>query len=395
MRQRVLWVTTSPLIVNHFLLGHLRALSAVYDVTLAVNTREPYALRLASIDCRLAGIEIVRKISPLRDLAAGFALWRRMRAEGYAAVHSFAPKAGLLAMIAARLAGVPVRLHTFQGEVWATRRGWMRLLLKAADRLSASLATHVLVVGEGEKRFLAGEGVLRGTTGSVLANGSIAGVDLQRFKPDAEARARLRAQLGIDQQATVLLFLGRIARDKGVLDLARAFRVVAASRSQVHLVVAGPDEDALQDEIRAAVQPCAERLHCSEIVETPEAWLAAADLLCLPSYREGFPNVILEAAAVGIPALGSRIYGVSDAILEGRTGALHEPANPADLERKLAGLLDDAPARQSLGQAARERVLRDFDSRQVIAALLAFYAGILARAEEPREPGGDSPQARL
>ena len=369
-------MTTSPLIVNHFLLGHLKALSRDYDVTLAVNAAEPYALRLEGIECRLAPIEIVRKISPLRDLAAVFALWRCMRAGRFMAVHSFAPKAGLLAMIAAWLAHVPLRLHTFQGEVWATRQGLMRHLLKSADRLSARLATHVLVVGEGERNFLLREKVLRGAAGTVLALGSIAGVDLDRFKPDSAARTRVRAALSIGEQATLLLFLGRIARDKGILDLVHAFRAISETRRDLHLVIAGPDEDGLGEELRAAAQPFDHALHCIGLVDAPQDWLAGADLLCLPSDREGFPNVILEAAAVGVPALASRIYGVTDAIIDGRTGTLHEPADVADIAAKLARLVDDPAARRRLGQSASDRVRKDFDSTDVIAAMVAFYRGL-------------------
>lgn len=395
MKPRVLLVTTSPLIVNHFLLGHLRALSAQYEVTLAVNTNEPYALRLEGIDCTLQGIAIERKISPLRDLAAVIALFRSIRAGRFAVVHSLAPKAGLLAMLAAWLGRVPARVHTFQGEVWATRRGFMRQLLKTADRVSAALATHVLVVGEGERRFLVSEGVLREACASVLAKGSIAGVDLQRFKPDSDARARVRASLGVSERATLLLFLGRIARDKGVLDLAQAFRSVADTRGDVHLVIAGPDEDRLGNEIRAVARPFEDRLHCIGLVDSPQDLLAAADLLCLPSYREGFPNVVLEAAAVGIASLASRVYGVTDAIIDGRTGVLHVPADVTDIAAKLALLLDDPATRRRLGDAARERVRRDFDGKDVISAMVAFYDRLTGNAAKGSPRISRSVQARL
>lgn len=379
MKPKILVVTTSPLIVNHFLRGPLKALAQDYDVTLGVNASEPYRLRLEDIDCRVVPLRIERKIAPVRDLAALFALWRCMRAGQFALVHSFAPKAGLLAMIAGWFARVPIRLHTFQGEVWVTRRGLVRQLLKAADRLTARLATHALVVGEGERQFLIREGVL-GEESAVLAKGSIAGIDIERFRPDPAARARIRSSLQIGENATVLLFLGRIARDKGILDLAAAFRSTAQARPDLHLVIAGPDEENLQHEIGHAAQAVRARLHFPGLLENPAEWLAAADVLCLPSYREGFPVVILEAAAVGIPSLGSRIYGVSDAIIDACTGVLHEPASVPDIAAKLAALADDPRARLALGQAARARVRRDFDSAQVIAALVGFYRRL--------DPGG-------
>ena len=155
-------------------------------------TAEAEAATVAATEVVAVTVETAADVEKyFSDLAALFVLWRRMRAGRFAIVHSFAPKAGLLAMTAAWLARVPNRLHTFQGEVWVTRRGLMRHLLKAADRLMARLATHVLVVGEGEREFLIREGVLCKES-EVLAKGSIGGVDVVRFRPDPAARMRIR-----------------------------------------------------------------------------------------------------------------------------------------------------------------------------------------------------------
>ncbi|MSP98691.1 MAG: glycosyltransferase, partial [Betaproteobacteria bacterium] len=229
----------------------------------------------------------------------------------------------------------------------------------------------------GERRFLVDEGVLRSEKSTVLANGSIAGIDIERFRPDSVSRARIRALLKIDQQATVLIFLGRIARDKGILDLARAFKHIAGGRTDLHLIVAGPDEENLQQEISLAAEPVCGRLHFPGLLEDSAEWLAAADVLCLPSYREGFPVVVLEAAAVGIPSLGSRIYGVTDAIVEGRTGLLHEPSNVPDIVAKLTMLVGNPALRQTLGQAALARARTEFDSRHVVAAMVQLYARLI------------------
>jgi len=376
--------------VNHFLRGHLKALAQNYDINLGVNVSEPYRLRLQGINCRVVPIRIERKIAPLRDFVALVTLLRCMRAGEFALVHSFTPKAGLLAMIAGWLTRVPLRLHTFQGEVWVTRRGFMRRLLKAADWLTARLTTHALVVGEGERQFLIREGVLEKNS-IVLAKGSIAGIDVECFRPNPAARDQIRTSLKIGENATVLLFLGRIARDKGIMDLANAFRCTAEKRPDLHLVVAGPDEENLRQEIDFATQSVRDRVHFAGLLENPADWLAAADILCLPSYREGFPVVILEAAGVGIPSLGSRIYGVSDAIVDGVTGLLHEPANVPDISSKLSSLVDDRIARVALGQAARARVIKDFDSRQVITALVEFYRQLDPGGRRPSRPRKNSP----
>jgi len=293
-------------------------------------------------------------------------------------VHTLTPKAGLLGMLAARLAGVPVRLHTFQGEVWVTRRGALRWLLKSLDRLLARLATDLLVVSASERAFLIATGLIPAAKSRVLNHGSIAGVNCERFKPDASARAALRAELGIPADALVFLFVGRLKRDKGVLDLACAFAALSRETTACRLLIVGPDEDGLLPEIEQVCSTCRSHLHVAGLSAVPERYMAASDLLCLPSYREGFPTTIIEAAATGLPAVASRIYGITDAIVEGDTGLLFEAGDVQQLALSMRTLAGDADLRRQMGQKARERALRDFSQAQLTAALLARYRELLS-----------------
>jgi glycosyltransferase involved in cell wall biosynthesis len=372
-RKAVCVVTTTPLIINFFLRGSLTALASSYDLTVIVNLNEPYKPNLSGINLRVIPVRIERRISPFRDMAALARLVWILVTRDFRVVHSVAPKAGLLAMLAAWLARVPIRIHTFQGETWAARSGLLRFLLKGADRIVARLATHRLVVSRSEQEFLVDQGVLPSGRSLVLASGSISGVDVARFHADLAARGRMRRKFDLADADLVFLFLGRIARDKGVLDLAEAFASVAAEFPRARLLVVGPDEDGMRPLIPARAGGAAAKLRFGDITDSPEEVIAAADVICLPSYREAFGMVILEAAAAGIPAVASRIYGITDAVVEGETGLLHEPRNPGDLASQMKRLAGDPGLRRALGEAACARVHREFRSERVIEELLKFY----------------------
>jgi len=370
--KKICLVTTSPLIVNFFLLPFLASLGRVYRVSLAVNPDEDTALADGH-GAEVIALPIRRKISPWSDLRTLALLIRLFRERRFDAIHSFSPKAGLLAMVAAWIARIPVRIHIFQGEVWLTRKGAMRLLLKFLDRLVARLATHVLVVSRSERAFLIREGVIRVASSKVLADGSIVGVDAKRFHPDPSVRAEIRRLLGIRERDFFILFLGRLTMDKGVLDLAMAFAQLATTRREAHLVLVGPDEDHLRGAVEELCTGCSGRVHVVDLTNTPERYLAAADVLCLPSLREGFPTAIIEAAAAGVPAVGSRIYGITDAIIEGETGLLHTPADANDLAEKMEMLMKDPALRERLGARARQRAVAEFNQQRLTQALLDFY----------------------
>jgi glycosyltransferase involved in cell wall biosynthesis len=343
-----------------------------YDVALAVNAAEGVSL-LPGLPTRVHSVPILRPIAPVSDIVALWKLYRLFRAERFDAVHSVSPKGGLLAMTGAWLARVPVRAHMFTGQVWVTRTGLMRQLLKATDRWIATVATHVLADSPSQREFLIENGIVSPDRCAVLASGSISGVDVARFKPDPEARAAVRSELGLDESALVVLFLGRINHDKGVLDLAAAFGELHARVPGLALLLVGPDEDGLRNAVLERAGVGAPAVRFVEYTRAPERYLAAADVLCLPSYREGFGSVVIEAGAAGIPSVGSRIYGLTDAIVDGETGFLHAPGDVTDIVAKLAPVLTDPELRRGLGKRARARALRDFSEETVSRALLDFY----------------------
>jgi glycosyltransferase involved in cell wall biosynthesis len=216
----------------------------------------------------------------------------------------------------------------------------------------------------------------------VLGLGSISGVDLERFHPDLNLRQSIRAQLGVPDEACLLLFLGRLNRDKGIFDLAQAFARLARDFSQVWLAMVGPDEAGVENRFNALCGDALARVVRVDYTAVPEQYMAAADVFVLPSYREGFGSVVIEAAACGVPAVASRIYGLTDAVEEGETGLLHPPGDVAALHETLVRICADSGLRARMGEKARLRAGANFSMASVTAGLLDFYEKILGTGNQ-------------
>lgn len=371
-------IVSSELTVKAFLISHLKALREEYRVTVVANTDNPVFLHPYGLDTiEVVPVAIPREISPFKDLVAFFALFRFFQSREFVLIHSVTPKAGLLAMLAGFVARIPVRFHTFTGQVWATRTGFMRFLLKNMDRLLAAAATDVMADSSSQRDFLVANRVVLPRKISVLANGSISGVDLDRFQPRPEKRAEIRHDLKIPENSVLFLYVGRLNRDKGILDLALAFARVAGRFDSVRLMFVGPDEGGLRGEVMAICKAVAAQVTFVGYTKTPEEYMAAADVFCLPSYREGFGSVVIEAAAVGIPAIASRIYGIVDAVVEKETGLLFAPGEVDQIVAAMEWMIGNQDKRKAMGQAARIRAARDFSRQLATDALLGRYHDIL------------------
>ncbi|MEY3654224.1 MAG: hypothetical protein RL739_2394 [Pseudomonadota bacterium] len=377
MRHALVFVATTPFAVNAFLRTHLLALAETHDVTLCVNTTAYPLVDDVARAVRVRHIDIARKISPWQDLRALFQLLHCFWEIRPATVHSLTPKAGLLAMLAGWLARVPWRFHTFTGQVWATKTGIGRSVLKGIDRLIAMCASRVFADSASQCRFLEAEGVVRYGGVNVLGQGSMAGVDLARFRPDPAARAALRTKTGVADAVPVFIFVGRLVRDKGIFDLVEAFATLNARHGQWELWMVGPDEESLQANLQNEGQRLGARIRWFGPTPVPERYMAAADVFVLPSYREGFGSVVIEAAACGIPTIAYRIDGLVDAIVENHTGCFVDVGNVKELSQTMERLGSNPEVLGKLGKAARQRAFNDFSSSTVSAAWLAFYGSVL------------------
>lgn len=384
-RPDICFVVTSRLVVRFFLVDIINCLSESHDIVLVVNNDHEEDVDLSDIRAEIVHIRIERKISVFRDLAALCKLTWFLALVRPRVVHSISPKGGLLAMTAGFIARIPERIHTFTGQVWVSRRGAMRALLKTLDKALAAFATRLLADSNSQCAFLVEQGIARKDKIRVLASGSVCGVDVGRFAPSPQRRARTRKRLGIEDDACVFLFIGRMNRDKGVLDLGRAFLPVAMRYPHIWLLFVGPDEEGMIDALGRICAPVADRVRFAGYTSRPEDYTAAADVLCLPSYREGFGVMIIEAAASGIPAIGSRIYGITDAVVDGETGMLFPPGDVDTLARAMEKFAADPLLSARMGKAARKRAVSCFSQKMLEYAWEEFYFDILGpRGERSR-----------
>lgn len=362
---------TYPLLV--FMKPHIAMLSDQYDVTLIANGAESELAALLNENVRFIPVGIERKISLWRDVKALFKLYGIFRKERFDVVHSIMPKSALLGMLAAFCARVPHRLHMFTGQVWATKTGFSRWALKMLDKLIAKSATHLLADSFSQRQFLINEHVVNENKIKVLGKGSICGVDIQRFQPNPKAREQIRRDLNIPADAIVYLFLGRLNKDKGVQDLANAFVELSSQASNAHLLVVGPDEGGMDEILNVVLSDVFTRFHRIGFTVRPEDYMACADIFCLPSYREGFGSVIIEAASVGLPAVASDIYGLVDAVSNLKTGLLHPAKDVQAIKLALLQLYQNSSLREKMGKAAFMRAHMCFSSDIVANEMRLYY----------------------
>jgi glycosyltransferase involved in cell wall biosynthesis len=324
-------------------------------------------------------IPMTRRMTPLRDIQALARLWSTLRRIRPEIVHAHTPKAGLLGMMAASLAGVPTRLYHLHGLPLLTARGPTRWILAVTERLSCALATQVLCVGGSLEDAAVVEGLVSRSKSRVLGAGSINGVDAQaRFAPDRygqDARRAERLRLGIPPDALVFSFVGRVVRDKGLEELMNAWEVVSAALPHARLLVVGEVEierDALDarlvrrmDDTRTVVR--------SGFVDELGPTYAASDVVVLPTHREGFPNVPLEAAAMALPVITTRAVGARDSVIDGVTGTLVAVGDAQALADAMIAYGRDADRRREHGRAGRRWVCERFVPDVLWRAILAIY----------------------
>jgi len=370
--KKIFILAASPLTIEFFFRPHINVLAKEYDVYLAFNkVNDDYVLPL-NLPVTQIQLDIYRKVSILADIRCFFQLISLYKKYRFDIVLTLVPKAGLLGIASAWLTRIPVRIHIFQGEVWSNCRGILRSIYKYADTVTALFATHILAVSHSEKSFLVGSGVVDARKIQVLGAGSIGGVDLKRFNPNSYSSKSIRSELGIPVEAFVIIFIGRIVRDKGIFELVDAFNLLSRQYLNIHLLIVGPDEEGLAGTLFNPSKSNASKVTVIGYTRNPERYLSAANILCLPSHREGFGMVILEAAAMGIPAIGSKIYGVSDAILDNETGLLFQKGSAKSLADKIKKIIEDPNLQQSLGAAAKLNVQNHFDADQVIKQYVDF-----------------------
>jgi glycosyltransferase involved in cell wall biosynthesis len=379
-------ISTVPFFLVSQLRGQVEYLSNLGMNVVLISSSGPELAQLnLSANLNHKTIELPRNLNIFFDFIALVKLFFLFRKEKFAIVHSTTPKAGMLSAIASFVARVPVRLHTFTGQPWVTMRNPLRFAARACDKLIGLLNTKCYADSESQRQFLIDEHIVSSDRISVIGKGSLAGVDVKRFSAERyrpEERQQLRKELCISPDSTVLVFVGRITNDKGIRELLSAFRRVVCLGYNIDLLLVGPSDSecggtrtTLTTELKSIP-----RLRLIGYTETPERFLSVANLLCLPSYREGFGTVVIEAASMGVPTLGTEINGLIDAIEHGKTGLLVAPRNEDALFEGLLSLLNSPQMMQTMGCLALKRCHEYFNSTVVNGKLANEYASCLKKA---------------
>lgn len=377
-RIKLVQITTVPVTLNFFhgQIGYLKSCEFDVKAISSPGSQLREAGRREGID--VYPVNMQRSISPFRDLVSLWHLWRLLRQLRPDIVHSHTPKAILLGTIAARFAKIKVVLLTIHGLRQMTKTGISRRLLDLSTWLSCNLADRVLCVSFSIRDFVIANGLCAAEKTTVLGQGSVMGVEAENvFSPsklEANVRETVRAEYGIPRDAPIIGFVGRIVVDKGMHELTSAWRSLREKYPDLHMLLVGEFDstDPLSPEVEKILRSD-DRVHLPGHRRDVARQLAAMDVFVMPSYREGFGMTNIEAAAMAIPVVSTRIPGCIDSVQDGVTGTLVSPANAGELEAAIRNYLDDRLLCKKHGKAGRERVLRDFRPDTLQESLREMY----------------------
>lgn len=339
-------ITTVPISVEKLLGKQLTFMNQYYDVT-AISSDKDYLERVGKeLGVKTHTIEMTRKITPFQDLKSLWEMYSYFKKEKPEIVHSHTPKAGLIGMLAARLAGVKVRLHTVAGLPLMESTGIKRKVLNFVEKLTYSCATKVYPNSKGLYDFILEEKLGKADKIEVIGNGSTNGIDVTHFDPalfSDESKLKLKKQLGISEDDFVFVFVGRLVKDKGINELVSAFKTLQKAHSQtLKLLLVGPleqDLDPLSQDILNEIETNP-GIISSGFQKDVRPYFAISSCLAFPSYREGFPNVVLQALSMGIPALVSNINGCNEIVKDHCNGLIFPPKNEASLQLCMEEILN-------------------------------------------------------
>jgi glycosyltransferase involved in cell wall biosynthesis len=358
------------------LTGRLRALrEAGFQVTLISSPGALLDSTAASDRVASIGLPMRRAISPVADLVSLVRLWGLLRRLKPELTEFSTPKAGLLGNLAAWLAGVPHRVYMLRGLKLHRATGLKRRILLAAERLASACSQIVLCNSASLRAEALQLGIAPNAKLRLLGDGSSNGVDCDRFSPGPSG---VRQRLGLTANCPVLGFVGRFTKDKGLPELIEAFESMLQVEPQTQLLLVGwfdAAEDALDSGLRERIERHP-KIHCTGFVADPAPYYRAMDMLVLPTWREGFPNVVIEAAASGIPVITTIATGSCDAVVPGVTGLLIPPGRPEAIREAVLKLIRNPQRRHSMGKCARRWVMEHYERDHVLGLTVEFYKSL-------------------
>ena len=384
--KKLIRITTVPLSLKVLLKGQLRFMASNgFDVKGVSSEGEELREVHENEGIAVEAITMSRKITPFQDLKSLWQMWSFLRKEKPQIVHTHTPKAGIIGMLAARLAGVPHRLHTVAGLPLMEATGTKRKILNFVEKLTYSSATRVYPNSKGLYDFILQNNFTQSNKLKIIANGSSNGIDITFFSPDQVTeieRGTLREKLNIQPDDFVFVFVGRIVSDKGINELIKAFselQTVENKPTGIKLLLVGGlenDLDPLNPETLAEINQNKDIISVG-FQQDVRSFFAIADALVFPSYREGFPNVVMQAGAMGLPSIVSDINGCNEIIIEGENGLIIPSKNVEKLKEKMLTLAKDKNLYTKLKGNSRRMIENRYEQSVVWNALLEEYEGLL------------------
>lgn len=382
-KPKLIRITTVPISLEKLLEGQLEFMQNHFEVTAISADKEKLEALGKEQGYPTYHIEMTRQITPLSDLKAVFKLYKYLKKEKPAIVHTHTPKAGIVGVLAAKLAGVPHRLHTVAGLPLMEASGKKRKLLDFVEKLTYKFATKVYPNSKGLYDFIVAENLARPNKLKIIGQGSSNGIDTQYFNPTLfkTTRDTLRKDLNISEDSFVFIFVGRLVGDKGINELAAAFQSLNASLTTQDstLLLVGPLEtelDPLNEETLIAIESNPNIISVGYQSDV-RPYFATADALAFPSYREGFPNVVMQAGAMGLPSIVSDINGCNEIIIPDLNGLIIPVKNTEALEEAMELMLNDKHLYQELKHNARLQITSRFERQEVWDALQEEYQRLL------------------
>ncbi|MDO5655724.1 MAG: glycosyltransferase family 4 protein [Flavobacteriaceae bacterium] len=381
IKPKLIRITTVPISLDKLLEGQLNYMSNSYEV-IAVSADDNGKLESVARreGVRHHAVELTRAITPIQDLKALYQMVKFLKNEKPYIVHSHTPKAGTIGMWAAKIAGVPIRLHTVAGLPLMETTGNKRKLLNAVEKMTYAAATHVLPNSNGLKEIILNAGFTKANKLYVIGKGSSNGINTEYFDPTLftqEEKTKLKAQLGIQNDDFVYIFVGRLVKDKGIEELVTAFSQL--NEPQTKLLLVGPLEPELDPLSKETLNDIENN---PNIITTGwqqdvRPYLAISNVLTFPSYREGFPNVVMQAGAMELPAIVSDINGCNEIIQEGENGLIIPVKNAIDLRLAMQNLYANRDLYTYMRRRCRNQIVQNYSRDFIWSEMQAFYKNLL------------------
>ncbi|MFV5701782.1 glycosyltransferase family 4 protein [Flavobacterium sp. XS2P12] len=378
IENKLIRITTVPLSLDKLLSGQLNYMNSFYEVT-AVASEDDYLKKIGiKENVKTFTIEMSRKITPIHDLVAVVKLFFFLKKENPLIVHSHTPKAGILAMIASKCAGVPIRLHTVAGLPLMETKGLKRNVLERVEKLTYSCATMVYPNSKGLHDFIVANKFTEHRKLKIISNGSSNGINTNHFSPEQVSQSQqhiLKIKLGIEAEDFVFVFVGRLVGDKGINEVVLAFKKLIKQNSSVKLLLVGMEEKDLDplDYLTQKEINSNKNILFVGYQDDIRPYLTISKALVFASYREGFPNVVLQAGAMGLPSIVTDINGCNEIIIDGKNGIIIPVKNSEAIGKAVLRMIDEKDFFLSLQSNAREMITSRYEQQVIWDCILEEY----------------------